>query len=40
MNDDLIFLKLAGVLLVAFLVFMWWRGRGGKDDGAWPPGEY
>ncbi len=37
MTDDLIFLKAAACLTLAFLVFMAWRARR-KEPEAWPPG--
>lgn len=37
MTDDLIFLKAAGCLTLAFLVFMAWRARRNEPE-PWPPG--
>jgi hypothetical protein len=37
MMDDLVFLKAAGCLAVAFVLFMAWRGRK-KASLDWPPG--
>jgi len=39
MTDDLIFLKAAGWMTLAFVVFMAWRGRK-KPSPDWPPGDY
>ena len=39
MTDDLIFLKMAGWMTLAFVVWMAWRARKQKPKD-WPPGEY